>query len=124
MRTLLFIFLLSCCAIAYAQEDSIAIKQLQEVMLTTQRSPKTSISIPYAIQKTAANYFQDYQPRTTPESLQGMSGVFVQKTNHGGGSAFIRGLTGNQTLLLIDGGLTMQPTVMGPINTSIPSILL
>jgi hypothetical protein len=26
----------------------------------------------------------------------GSSGVFVQKTNHGGGSAFIRGLTGNQ----------------------------
>lgn len=26
-------------------------------------------------------------------------GVFVQKTNHGGGSKFIRGLTGNQTLL-------------------------
>ena len=33
----------------------------------------------------------------------GSSGVFVQKTNHGGGSAFIRGLTGNQTLLMLDG---------------------
>ena len=41
--------------------------------------------------------------RTTPEALMGASGVFVQKTNHGGGSAFIRGLTGNQTLILIDG---------------------
>ena len=41
--------------------------------------------------------------RTTPEALMGKSGVFVQKTNHGGGSAFLRGLTGNQTLLIIDG---------------------
>ena len=41
--------------------------------------------------------------RTTPEALMGSSGVFVQKTNHGGGSAFIRGLTGNQTLMVIDG---------------------
>ncbi len=41
--------------------------------------------------------------RTIPEALTTNSGVFVQKTNHGGGSPFIRGLTGNQTLLLIDG---------------------
>ena len=42
-------------------------------------------------------------PRTTPEALMGMNGVFVQKTNHGGGSPFVRGLTGNQTLILVDG---------------------
>ena len=44
-----------------------------------------------------------HQFRTTPESLVGTTGVFIQKTNHGGGSPFIRGLTGNQTLILIDG---------------------
>ena len=32
-----------------------------------------------------------------------MTGVFVQKTNHGGGSPFVRGLTGNQVLLMVDG---------------------
>ena len=103
LHPLLLVFLLSCCTLVQAQNDSVTTKQLQEVMLTTQRAPKNSIGIPHAIEKTAANYFQDYQPRTTPESLQGMSGVFVQKTNHGGGAAFVRGLTGNQTLLLIDG---------------------
>jgi iron complex outermembrane receptor protein/hemoglobin/transferrin/lactoferrin receptor protein len=41
--------------------------------------------------------------RSTPEILIGTTGVFVQKTNHGGGSPFIRGLTGQQTLLMIDG---------------------
>ena len=42
-------------------------------------------------------------PRSTPEALMGTTGVWMQKTNHGGGSPFLRGLTGNQTLLLIDG---------------------
>jgi hemoglobin/transferrin/lactoferrin receptor protein len=42
-------------------------------------------------------------PRTTPEALMGQAGIWVQKTNHGGGSAFVRGLTGNQVLLLVDG---------------------
>lgn len=41
--------------------------------------------------------------RSTPETLMGITGVFVQKTNHGGGSPFVRGLTGQQTLLMIDG---------------------
>lgn len=41
--------------------------------------------------------------RSTPEILTGVTGVFVQKTNHGGGSPFVRGLTGQQTLLMIDG---------------------
>ena len=50
--------------------------------------------------KVSKNYLQDYHPRTTPEALMGVNGVFVQKTNHGGGSPFVRGLTGNQTLII------------------------
>lgn len=42
-------------------------------------------------------------PSTTPEALEQEVGVLVQRTNLGGGSAFIRGLTGNQVLLMVDG---------------------
>ncbi len=41
--------------------------------------------------------------RTTPEALNELVGVLVQETNYGGGSPFIRGLVGNQILILIDG---------------------
>jgi outer membrane receptor protein involved in Fe transport len=58
---------------------------------------------PEAIKAVENAQAEKYQMRSTPEALQLTAGVFVQKTNHGGGSPIIRGLTGNQTLLLIDG---------------------
>lgn len=39
----------------------------------------------------------------TPNLLANEPGVLVQKTNYGGGSPFIHGLTGKQILLLVDG---------------------
>jgi outer membrane cobalamin receptor len=76
---------------------------LDSIMVKSRLVQKNKINLPYSlVQKNAAAIkFGNY--RTTPEALMGSSGVFVQKTNHGGGSAFIRGLTGNQTLLMLDG---------------------
>jgi hemoglobin/transferrin/lactoferrin receptor protein len=88
---------------ATAQNDSSETKQLGEVFVTAQRSKQAELKIPCAVKRLGQQQLQDFVPRTTPEALQGMNGVFVQKTNHGGGSAFVRGLTGNQTLMLIDG---------------------
>ena len=42
-------------------------------------------------------------PRSAPDALRYEPGVFIQQTAHGQGSAFIRGLTGQQTLILFDG---------------------
>jgi outer membrane receptor protein involved in Fe transport len=62
--------------------------------------------------------------RTTPEIVAEMPGVMVQKTNHGGGSAFIRGFTGQHVLYLVDGiRLNNATTRYGPnqaLNTIDP----
>lgn len=88
--------------VANAQQDT-ATGLLDEVIITAQRKAQKELLIPYSTQSVSRSYLDNYQPRTTPEALTGINGVFVQKTNHGGGSPFLRGLTGNQTLLLIDG---------------------
>ncbi len=101
-KVLIFSLSFTATVIAHAQGDS-AGASLTEVVVTAQRMGNNPLWVPYAIGKIDSQYLHQYGPRTTAEALQGVKGVFVQKTNHGGGSAFIRGLTGNQTLILVDG---------------------
>lgn len=76
---------------------------LDEVTIIAQRSEQKVFNTMGSVAVLNAKNLKNYQYRSTPETLFGANGVFVQKTNHGGGSPFLRGLTGNQTLILIDG---------------------
>lgn len=99
-----FIFILAFVKFhASAQTDSTKVIRIQEVVITSQRNPQQQVDIPYSVNSISRKEMDKFSPRTTPDVLMNTNGVFVQKTNHGGGSPFIRGLTGNQTLLLIDG---------------------
>jgi len=73
------------------------------LIVSASRKETSSTDLPYATEvvNSPSQSFQMF--RSTPEALTAVPGVFVQKTNHGGGSPFIRGLTGNQTLILVDG---------------------
>jgi len=85
------------------REFTDSIGNLSEVTVTATRKSTELLSIPYAVSLVTGREITTHQFRTTPEALTGTTGVFVQKTNHGGGSPFVRGLTGNQTLILLDG---------------------
>ncbi len=85
------------------QPDSLKLHSINEVVITARRFNSVVMSTPEAVRVIDNRSIGEYQMRTSPEALALTPGVFVQKTNHGGGSPFIRGLTGNQTLLLFDG---------------------
>ncbi|HZH65195.1 MAG TPA: TonB-dependent receptor [Flavisolibacter sp.] len=102
MKRLFFLVLSSFSMHCFSQEDSAA-KAMDEVVMVAQRIKQNKLRIPYSVETVSRKIILELQPRTTPEALNGVNGVFVQKTNHGGGSPFLRGLTGNQVLVLVDG---------------------
>ena len=84
-----------------AGQDSVP--SLKEVIVTTGRSSVNARLLPYSFAIADSQQMAKLNGRSVPELLDGMPGVFLQKTNHGGGSPFVRGFTGNQNLILIDG---------------------
>jgi len=75
----------------------------KEVVITAARQEQYATELPVTLSVTGKKYLQQRTPRSVPEALFGTPGIFLQKTNHGGGAAFLRGLTGQQILLLVDG---------------------
>lgn len=75
----------------------------QQTITTAQRVEETDFTRPEITTVLTSRDLRQRAPRTAPEALFGATGVWIQKTNHGGGSPFVRGLTGQQTLILVDG---------------------
>jgi len=109
----------------YLQPSNISIEN--NFVVTARRIETNDFSSPDAITVINTEQLQHESARSVPEALEGATGVFVQKTNHGGGSPFIRGFTGNQNLLMIDGIRLNNATYRyGPnqyLNTITPQII-
>ena len=73
------------------------------VVISAQRHETDAFKRPESIAYLNKAQLKRLSPMSLPNALSHVPGVWMQKTNHGGGSAFIRGLTGYQTLLMIDG---------------------
>jgi outer membrane receptor protein involved in Fe transport len=93
--------LLMVVTIVNARQDTIP--TLKEVVVRTSRMNGNAEKIPFSFSLIDSNSVSSQNGRSIPELMEGIAGVFIQKTNHGGGSPFVRGLTGNQNLVLIDG---------------------
>ena len=80
------------------------IPSLKEVIVTTSRNTVNAHLLPYSFAIRDSQQMAKLNGRSVPELLDGTPGVFLQKTNHGGGSPFVRGFTGNQNLILMKFG--------------------
>ncbi len=76
---------------------------LDPLVVTATRLEGKESAAPYTTGYLDSKFLDDEQVRTLPEALQYIPGILVQKTTYGHGSPFIRGFTGRQNLLLVDG---------------------
>ena len=67
------------------------------------RPPRNEAEAGRAATGVGRRMLEERIPRSAPDALRYEPGTYVQQTAHGQGSAYIRGLTGQQTVLLFDG---------------------
>ena len=72
-------------------------------VVRTHRAAEPSFLSGRSLSTLNAGSLAEASPRSLPEALWDSPGVFVQQTNHGGGSPIVRGMIGPQVLLLVDG---------------------
>lgn len=97
--------------VPFPQEPGIA----PEIVVTPTRGPALAQESARHVTVVTAEEIASKGYRSVPDALRGEAGVLVQQTNLGGGSPFIRGLTGNQILLMVDGvRLNNAGTRFGP----------
>lgn len=97
MNQATFIFLLVTASPAFCQD------LLEPLFVTASRSEQRGSETAYSTAYLDSDFIMENSRRTLPEALQFTPGVLVQKTANGHGSPIIRGFTGRQNLLMVDG---------------------
>jgi outer membrane receptor protein involved in Fe transport len=93
-----------------------------ETVVTSTRIPVELGDQPRALSVISEEELARRPTRSTPEALREMTGVFVQKTNHAGGAPILRGLLGQQILILVDGVRLNNATTRAGPNQSLNMI--
>jgi len=94
----LYLVLLSLGALPANAQDF-----LEPLIITGTRTGQNASDSTNSTAILDSDFIRDNNRRTLPEALQFTPGILVQKTAHGHGSPFIRGFTGRQNLLMVDG---------------------
>lgn len=82
------------------QEDPV---RIDEIVISANRREQSRLEIPNKIVSISKKEIEFQNPQTAADLLEYKSGVFVQKSQMGGGSPMIRGFSANRLLLVVDG---------------------
>ncbi|SHI30964.1 hemoglobin/transferrin/lactoferrin receptor protein [Tangfeifania diversioriginum] len=77
--------------------------RLDEVVISVNRWEQSKTEVPHKIETLNAEDVLQISPQTTADLLGTKNGVFIQKSQMGGGSPMIRGFAANRVLLVVDG---------------------
>jgi outer membrane receptor protein involved in Fe transport len=94
IKYLILFILLPMEAIAADQET---------IVITASRSQQNQFESERSIELVDRETLEQAQTRSVPEATEEAVGVYLQQTNRGSGTPFIRGLSGPQNLILVDG---------------------
>jgi outer membrane cobalamin receptor len=72
-------------------------------IVTAKRIESPTLDVPQSVATVPHRTIEDRQASGVAEALEDETGILVQETGNGMDSVFIRGLTGKQTLMLVDG---------------------
>jgi hemoglobin/transferrin/lactoferrin receptor protein len=84
----------------WLNEDPI---RIDEIVVSANRWEQLKTEIPNKIISISAFEVEHFNPQTTADLVSSSGGVFVQKSQMGGGSPMIRGFSANRVLLVVDG---------------------
>ncbi len=77
--------------------------RLDEITVSVHRWEQSKAEVPNKITSISTAEIERYNPQTTADMVGSSGGVFVQKSQMGGGSPMIRGFSANRILLVVDG---------------------
>ena len=77
--------------------------KIDEVVVSVNRWQESKSEIPHLIETIKPEAVTKYSPQTTADLLGTKVGIFIQKSQMGGGSPMIRGFAANRVLIVVDG---------------------
>ncbi len=97
-------------------------QDITQTVVTAPRAGRTATAPGISEQVITAEELAATGERSLPRAIAKASGLFVQETNLGGGAPIVRGLIGNQILIVVDGVRLNDGTTRSGPNQSLNGI--